>query len=608
MIRAVFKLAMLQAGRRRRGFYLRWLYAAFLLVQIAPIFLLSKFAWARLWTGLHVSAFFASYFTQHFMLLALLTPAMIGGAITDEKMRGTLEHLLTAHIRSGELIVGKILAQVYQLMVLALVGVPVLCFFVGLSGDIAMPAIMVISSLALVFGIAGVSILLSVWCRTTRDALLAAYVLMGLAAMAVTLLSATTWGGWLAGLNPLRIVLAGDAYLRWQRLGDFLLLWLGLGFVCVLVASWRLRRVCQRQLQAPHCPRARWWRRTLGRVRGNPVLWREQKVAGIAPLEWLRRWPRWLGVIAVMVGSAGALGVLLVALLPPTDNALGLIQIGAWSNLLAALRNVAADAFFWQGLAALLLLTFVVAIRASGSITGEKERGTWQALMLTPLTANKIIAGKHWGIFWASVPYVSAHAVVVVLLAPLLGFGAVTWGVLWVGIMLLATILGSAVGLWCSARAASSWRSLLTTLAIFYLGWLLFFLPLTFVLFIFKGVVDVLVFIIGMFANANIRLGVIDATSVYSWALCLGLAAAFWVLTHRLIASAATRLGRNERSTEAAFDYYHLYNEVYRRKQEEKWESPRLHLYENDVPEMEVTVLDEGERSVAPHGYCKSDK
>jgi ABC-type transport system involved in multi-copper enzyme maturation permease subunit len=597
MIQAVFHFEMLQAGRRRRGFFLRWLYAGFLLVQIAPLFFQSNFAWARLLTGFNVYAFFEGFLVQHYVLLTLLTPAMVGGAITDEKTRGTLQHLLTAGARAGEIILGKMLAQTYQLVLLALVGLPLFCFFAGLAGDVTFPLTVMVTSLALVFAVAAVSILFSVWCRTTRDALLCIYVLMGMAVLVVPFLAATPSGAWLPMLNPLRVLSLDDLSVRWAHLGPFLLSWLSLGSICVLMASWRLRHAARRQLSGPRRGKARWWHGDHGRVRGNPVLWREQRVEGIAPLEFLRRLPRWLGVLAVMAASAAALAYSLVRMLRPADNAGEMIRDGAWIKLYDAFVGVSGDAFFWQGLAALLVLTFVVAIRASGAITGEKEKGTWLPLLLTPLTSQKIITGKHWGIFWACVPYVAAHAVVAVPAALFMGFEAVTWSLLWIGVMLLSVILGGAVGLWCSARAASSWRSLLSALAVFYLGWLLFFVPVTFILVIVRGVIELVLHFIGVFEDTSIPLAVVSSVDIRSWALCFGLAAAFWFVTQRLLAAAVRAIGRRpDRTMEMEFDYYYLYRENYRRKQEEKWVAPRVDYIE----EMETTPVAVDERDDSP--------
>src|SRR5262249_25457583 len=157
--------------------------------------------WARLQTGLDAFSFFGAFLVQHYSLLAILTPALVVGSITEEKARGTLQHLLTAHIRPGELILGKLLAHTYQLVLLALVGLPLFCFFAALAGDPSFPVVVLITSLAIVFGVASISILVSVSCRTTRDALLCVYLLMGIGSLLVPLLLSRGWLPWLATVN-----------------------------------------------------------------------------------------------------------------------------------------------------------------------------------------------------------------------------------------------------------------------------------------------------------------------------------------------------------------------------------------------------------------------
>src|SRR5947208_3454287 len=117
----------------------------------------------------------------------------------------------------------------------------------------------------------------------------------------------------------------------------------------------------------------------------------------------------------------------------------------------------------------------MAAIRASGSITGEKEKGTWLTLMVTPLSTPEVIAGKMHGIFWDCVPYIAAHVCATMPLALLLGHWPIIWTILWAAVMLLALLWCGAVGLWCSARSASSWRSLLTTLTLSYCGVIVLF-------------------------------------------------------------------------------------------------------------------------------------
>jgi ABC-type Na+ efflux pump permease subunit len=118
----------------------------------------------------------------------------------------------------------------------------------------------------------------------------------------------------------------------------------------------------------------------------------------------------------------------------------------------------------------MLLASLVVGVRCSGAVTAERERQTWEALLLTPLSAEEILDGKLWGVLGASLWYLLAYAAPAVALSALGGPLAFFWTVLWLGVTVLAMYYVGAAGLWCSVRSRNSWRSLLGTLAAGYLG------------------------------------------------------------------------------------------------------------------------------------------
>ncbi len=344
-------------------------------------------------------------------------------------------------------------------------------------------------------------------------------------------------------------------------------------------------------------------------MRGNPVLWREQKVEGIAPLVFLRRWPRWLGMAAVMIASAASLIYLLLEHLPPAPapgpglpapvlDLWTVMETGRVASLLGDMMPIAGTAFYFHGFGAILVLSTIVAIRSSGSIVGEKERGTWQALLLTPLTTQKIVTGKQWGIFWASMPYLAAHTAVALPLAIILGVEATAWAVLWIGAMLLAVILGGAIGLYWSARAGNSWKSLLATLASFYVFWFLAIVPAAIVLVIAKSLILIFLKLEGLVKDNTGALIFMASIDVKAWAACLGLPLAFWYLNSRLIAAAVRRVGRNDRSLATGFDYYYIYNDYLRGKLKEP---PTPRVFENQ----QTDAVDVGEAKEAPIPFLK---
>ena len=69
---------------------------------------------------------------------SLCSTALVAGAITEEKTRHTLEHLLTTQISPLALIVGKLLARMVDVVVLTLVVLP-MAAFVGPYAGPTMP-------------------------------------------------------------------------------------------------------------------------------------------------------------------------------------------------------------------------------------------------------------------------------------------------------------------------------------------------------------------------------------------------------------------------------------------------------------------------------------
>src|SRR5262249_236836 len=129
----------------------------------------------------------------------------------------------------------------------------------------------------------------------------------------------------------------------------------------------------------------------------------------------------------------------------------------------------AGGAFMIQALVVMLLASFVIGIRCSGAVCGERERQTWEALLLTPLETRQLIRSKLWGILGASYPYLLSYAIPAIPLSVLGGVWAVAATVGWLAVTWLAMYFLGAAGIWSSVKAKTSWRSLLATLAFGYL-------------------------------------------------------------------------------------------------------------------------------------------
>jgi ABC-type transport system involved in multi-copper enzyme maturation permease subunit len=482
MIGPILSQELLLGSRRSRQMIFRRLYTGWLVVQVlftywilyrADLFFRGI---AGNTSNINGAGEFARSLTdtlivQQLVLILLATPAYAAGAITDEKTRGTLQFLFAAAVTSWEIILGKLLGRVIQVGLLVLATLPMLCAFGVFAGMNLLSIVGLFAvTAAPLLALGAVSLLASVWSRQTRDAVLGVYI-CGVAAFLVV------WAtGYLYVFNPLHTLEPAwganpDLPELTRRLALSVLAWSTIAVVCLGLAVWRLRPAYFRQLQGDNRPRkARWWLARRTAVPDEPIRWKERHVEGIAPLASLRQLPRWLGLTliaaATVVSSLTIIGVHLTVAVTPLEFGRLLLD----PVKLIELSGPAPDAFYWQAVAALALATLLVGVRCSGAVTGERERQTWEALLLTPLPVRDLIRGKLWGIIGASHPYLLAYAVPAVLLSMLGGPMAFLWTVILLAVTYLGMAFMGAAGLWCSVRFKTSWGSLLVTLMIGYLG------------------------------------------------------------------------------------------------------------------------------------------
>jgi ABC-type transport system involved in multi-copper enzyme maturation permease subunit len=276
--------------------------------------------------------------------------------------------------------------------------------------------------------------------------------------------------GWLTYLNPLFVLepvgqggRVESAVL--QRVLFSSALWLAGGVLCLELAAWQLRPAYWRQLAQTTRTTASVWRFGRPAISDDPVRWKTCHADG----------PPWLGPLPV------AFGILCVLVLAIGD--------GLLLSRSARPGSMAAD-FLLHGLCFLLALSLVVALRCADSISGERERRTWESLLATPLDREEIVQGKLRGVLDAAFPYLAAYVGGMLLFWVVLSdvadlaFLFLLIVTAWFGIRYLA-----AVGIVTSARSASSWRSLLVTLALGYAGGVALFVAGLFLLSLMASVV-----------------------------------------------------------------------------------------------------------------------
>src|SRR5581483_11016066 len=238
MVGPLFYHEMLLGSRRSRDYVFRWIYVGWLLLQAMWFAFIDSFLYSFFATPpnqsytAYVCRHFAEVFIpQHFILLALITPAFVASAITEEKTRGTLQYLLVSDLAPIHIIVGKLIGRIIQVCVLALAGLP----FIALA---------------------------AVWCRQTREAVI------GLYAVGLVAATAVLWvGGPLEYFNPVALLEPAfetggleSVRLLGRQLFLGLLAWGGLTAACLALAAWRLRPAYIKQLEGEgRRGKRRWW-------------------------------------------------------------------------------------------------------------------------------------------------------------------------------------------------------------------------------------------------------------------------------------------------------------------------------------------------------------
>jgi hypothetical protein len=393
---------------------------------------------------------------EQLLLLVLLTPAVVAGALGHEKERNTLMALFGTHLRSREIVAGKLLGRL-SVLGGALVGaLPILVLF-AVVADIGIGRLILALGLvaALLFAMAGVAMLSSVWTRRTGDAILACYaaIIIGFLGFGM-FLSNTRLPTWLDVVNILGHLLTPHSSLGLSVLGPYFFQFGTLGAVgalCCAVATLRLRPACLEQVEKRP---ARWlWAFRPG-VGDSPVRWRERYIMGLAPLPVLRIVPGWMAMLGVLTFS-GILAVTSLDLLsgktlfPALET--GDFTAFRYSLQLRADYGRVASELAIMGGTLLVLGIIVVGVRCATSIAEEKRRKTWDDLCVTPLTIEEILRAKQWGVLQATIPYLMMYALPMFALSTLAG----TWGVLttaaWLGFTCLCLVVAASLGTQLSA-------------------------------------------------------------------------------------------------------------------------------------------------------------
>jgi ABC-type transport system involved in multi-copper enzyme maturation permease subunit len=419
---------LVRSARRSRTFLVRTGYLAILLLVLCWMYL----AWVprgRVGEPIPSSQiaefslrFFATFMAAQLLLVVVLTPAYTAGAIAEEKERKTLEFILATDLRNREIVLGKVVSRVAHLSLFILAGLPVLSFMQFVGGVPPLPLLLGFAGTgATMVSLACLSILASVLCRRTRDALMFVYLVI-LAYLAVSYLawfltrqypwamSFPSAGDWVSPLtldDVLFAVQAGNPLLAMARLsprgnlnlaampaalGSYSLFHGLLAVGCLFAAVGLLRRA---SLKEPRTPRlAALKKRTRPAVSERPMLWKEI---------WLERLVRRRRLV-----GAALLVLFLLSFFPVVP-----IVVRYFDDRNAVWRAQSIWGVYWDpwdrlgesinvwlrivGTMVAVLGHIGVGVRAATSIRGEHDRDTMTPLLTSPLTSEEILFAKWLG-------------------------------------------------------------------------------------------------------------------------------------------------------------------------------------------------------------------
>jgi len=418
LIGPIFDKELRVSSRRRRNYLLRFAYVVVLGVFVVSTWYSfvginsssgSVYAMSRLSAAGRLAISAIVWF--QFVTAQLLAVIMLGSSMSDEIRAGTLSVLMTTPVSSFQIVAGKLLSKLLQVMLLLAVSLPLLAIvrvFGGVPWDYVASSVCITLTATLLAG--ALSLLFSMVYRHAHTVILVTVVvymvffgalsglLNMLAVNGIFILDGKATQSLLALTNPFVAFGASNAAFLQSGVPGFFswplhcLIMLAVTGVLVAVAVWRVRRVASAntfssatQLRLAGILEgmlarvfSRAGSRSPGksstRVTGPPIIWREMHK----------------GFVGRSKGEA-AIFVLLIAV----------FLVAAVLLMLSSGRNSFPGylmfAFYFVALVRM-------AVFSAGSITTEKEARTWPVLLATPLDDRDIIRGKAIAAFRRNIP------------------------------------------------------------------------------------------------------------------------------------------------------------------------------------------------------------
>ena len=444
----IFDKELRVASRRRRSYVLRCAYVGMLMAVTVYFWLMvvrSRGAGSAVVQASRMAEagkyIVSTIVWFQFVTSQVFAAALLSDAIGAEIRQRTLDALLVTPVSSVQIVLGKLLSKLLQLILLLAISLPLLAsvrVFGGVPWDYVISGLCVTLTTSLFIG--ALSLLLSVagwrshqvfvnvvgWCLLLwvgGGALLLGLSQAGYISSAKAMLA-------LSAVNPFAVMVTETrAMLTGSTSGGAPLEWsfhcvvaFGATVVLLLLAIWRVRKLTitsivaraggRRKKAKRRATGADGRRRTTVPVKGSPVVWKETHRPWFA-----RGWRSSVyGGIAILL----VIGALV---------ALAFFGTRAYMLLLLPIQAIQ------------LIFIIRLAVSAASTVTREKEARTWPILLATPLENREIVRGKAFGVLRRNVLLLVPLPFLYLILSALAPVGGAE------GLHLLTAVVGIVLGL-----------------------------------------------------------------------------------------------------------------------------------------------------------------
>jgi ABC-type transport system involved in multi-copper enzyme maturation permease subunit len=432
---------LVQGGsRRKRHLYVRAIYLGALIVTLLYLLIIragpGDLDYRKLASAAAESFQLVAYL--QIALICILAPVFMAGAIAQEANPRTWDIMLTTPLSAGEIVLGNLFGRLFFILALLFSSLPLFAltqYFGGVPGRSIFASYAIAGSAATFVG--ALAIALSVSRLVGKRAVFTFYIAV-VSYIAVTIAIDSIRGGsrvsYLTALNPfltLKALLDPSGYPRspagsevglgaWfleKPVTTFCLISIGLSALLMALSTITVRAGGIRGLggvggrEGAAGGPAPWYRRIFGLgARGaehrapravwqNPIAWREAAARNATFGRMLARW------LFIALGGLFALGIVLA-------HHLGHIDTSTFRSII-----------LYTVLAELAVLTLVSVNMSATAVAKEREDGTLDLLLTTPITPRSYLEGKLRGMVAYLLPLIAVPVGTLLLAGGYVGLG-----------------------------------------------------------------------------------------------------------------------------------------------------------------------------------------